>query len=77
MAKQIKDFLLPEKKWKREHRDYFLDDIVENDPTKICPRCNYRELKRLHSHNLDGEDYECRNCKLTYTLWYFNKDEEF
>lgn len=75
MAKQIKDFLYPKEKWEKEHRDYFLDDVVENDPTKVCPRCSYRDIKILHTHNIDGTDYECRTCKLSYTIFDFGKGE--
>lgn len=76
MAKQIKDFISPKEKWKPEHRDYYLDDVVENDPTKVCPRCNYRDLKVLHTHNVDGIDYGCRTCKLSYTIFDFEKGED-
>jgi len=69
MAKQIRDFLHPKHEWKEEHRDYYLDDVVENNPAKICPRCNYADLEVLHTHNVDGTDYRCRNCDLTYTIW--------
>jgi len=58
MAKQIKDFLglgknLEIEDWKKEKRTYFLDDVVENNPTKIYPRCNYRNLEILKTHNVD------------------------
>ena len=76
MAKQIKDFIFPKEKWEKEHRDYFLDDVVENDPRKVCPRCNYMDIEILHTHNVEGIDYGCRICKLTYTIWHFEKGED-
>ena len=79
MAKRIRDFLGLSKegeKWKEEHRNYYLDDVVENDPRKVCPRCNYREIRSLHTHNVDGIDYECINCKLTFSILYFSNPRE-
>jgi len=62
--------------WPKEQRTYYLDDVLENDPTKFCPRCDSRTVRSQHTHNLDGIDYECYTCKLRYELHYSTKDEE-
>lgn len=78
MSKQLKEFLaLGECGEPRpKQKDFYLDSLFEQDPTRYCPECSSREIRSLHTHNLDGKDYSCTKCNFRYTLWLFNEGED-
>lgn len=59
------------------HKAYYLDDVLEKNPTQYCPNCDSTKIKRLHTHNVDGVDYGCQTCRGTYELMHYTKREEF
>jgi len=66
--KTLAEFLDEKKERKQVHRDYYPKDLFEHDPRKYCPDC-LGTAKALQTHNVDGYDFECVNCKLNYTLF--------
>lgn len=71
-TKTLNEYLdLRKGKAKVEHREYCLTDSFEKDPNYFCPKCGSNKLRGLHTHNCEGLDFECRNCKLNYTLWLY------
>lgn len=79
MAKTIGEYLGKAgfgKKYPEENRSYFLDDKLEENPTRICPRCSFGGVERLHTHNVDGIDYECKSCGLRYEICYFRRCDD-
>ncbi len=64
------------RKWEKENRIYFLDDVLKNNPSTTCPRCESSEVKILRTHNVDGTDYACTECDLRYEI-ILSKRKEF
>lgn len=71
MTKTLNEYLETKKPAKPEHREYCLNDSFEKDPNDYCPKCGSTKLAGLHTHNLEGLDFECKDCKLNYTLWFY------
>ena len=82
MKKTIKELMgldIKKNEMKKEipkHKSFFLDDLLDHDPTKICPECESSQIITLHTHNLDGHDYECKNCKFTYEVVLYNRGDD-
>lgn len=67
--KTLREFLrIEEVKKPKEHLNFFLYSSFKNNPTDFCPSCESTEVRRLHTHNPDGMDFECYACRQTYTL---------
>lgn len=66
--KTLQEFLEAGKEKKPAHKDYYPKDLFEHDPREHCPDCSER-VRALHTHNVEGYDFECTNCKLNYTLF--------
>ncbi|MDD5192103.1 MAG: hypothetical protein PHH54_01255 [Candidatus Nanoarchaeia archaeon] len=78
MAKQIQEFLgMDEKKDKPQSKVYYLDDILDKDPTLYCPNCDSCKIQLLHTHNEDGYDYQCNKCKFLYEIILCNRGDDF
>jgi hypothetical protein len=79
MAKTLRDYVGywdGNKQEKFAHRDYFLEDVFEEDPRRFCPNCHSNQTNSLHTHNVDGYDYKCDQCESTYSLMLFTRKEE-
>jgi len=73
MKKTIREFREEAKPRKRpQHRQFFLNDLVERDPGKYCPNCASDQILVLHTHNVDGIDYKCGDCDQPYTIYEFD-----
>jgi len=82
MVREIRDFLGIKKQSSKQKIQegqitYYLDDKLEEDPRKSCPKCSSTEITSLHTHNVDGVDYKCNDCKLRYEIIYCDRDEDF
>ena len=79
-AKQIRSFLKMDKKEefkeRPKHRYFFLDDILDNDLSIVCPNCESGQVRSLHTHNVDGHDYECNRCRLTYSVMLYDRADD-
>jgi hypothetical protein len=70
MEKTLREFLEEKKTNKKERKEYCLNDYFKKDPNQYCPDC-FGKVRVLHTHNLEGLDFECYDCKLNYTLWLY------
>ena len=70
----IDSYLGPEK-WLKEERIYYQEDVLDHDPREICPRCEEETVKSVNKHCIDGSDYECTNCNLSYIIMDFTREE--
>ncbi len=55
---------------------FFLEDKFENNPSEYCPNCDSHRVKCIHSHNVDGYDYQCEECGMSYGLYYYHSWED-
>lgn len=77
MSKTLAEHLHVPKQQTPSHITYYLDDVLEKNPTKYCPNCTSTKIEILHTHNVDGTDYHCNSCRSTYELVMYTKSEEF
>jgi len=61
------------KKPEPKHETFFLDDLLSHDPTKICPECESSQIVQQRTHNMDGMDYRCGDCGMTYEIVLYNR----
>ena len=73
--KKLIDSLLGPRKWKKEYRQYFQEDVLDHDPRKTCPRCEEKTVRSVNKHCIDGRDYKCDNCGLDYSIMDFTREE--
>ena len=78
MAKTIGDFLGgdPNQKKKPEHKTFYMDDVVDTNPTQYCPSCDSSAITQLRTHNTEGADYQCNSCRGTYEIVYYRRGED-
>lgn len=77
MAKTVGDFLGYRRDRKPpEPRSLYLDNIVENDPSRYCVHCDSIEIEQLRTHNPDGIDYACRSCGGRYEIIMMTSRED-
>ena len=70
MKKTLQEFIEEKKPKKPVYKEYCLNDFFEKDPNEYCPDC-FGRVSVMHTHNLDGVDLECTECKMKYTLWFY------
>ncbi len=78
MARTISDFIGgdPNQKKQPAHKTFFLDDVLERNPTQYCPSCDSTAVTQLRTHNAEGADYQCTSCKGTYEIVYCTRSED-
>jgi len=77
MAKLISEFLNFNNKKNENHRKtFFLDDILDNDPSKICPECDSSKVVMLTGlHDPDAYHYKCNKCGQEYKIILYKRAE--
>ncbi len=78
MAKTIGDFIGGDPNPKKQpiHQTFYLDDVLERNPTQYCPNCDSSAITKLRTHNTDGANYECTSCRGTYEIIYYKRGED-
>lgn len=77
MSKTLAEHLQVPKQKTTSHTTYYLDDVLEKNPTKYCPNCTSTHVEILRTHNVDGTDYQCNSCRSTYELMMCKRSEDY